>query len=69
MQTVYPDGDGDGYGLLSGAVQSCTVSAGWSVVFGDCDDGNGAVNPAAVEVCGNGVDDDCDGSIDEGCPP
>ena len=31
----------------------------------DCDDGNGAVNPDADEVC-NALDDDCDGSIDVG---
>jgi ribosomal protein S19 len=34
----------------------------------DCDDKNAAVHPGAPEVCGNGVDDNCDGRIDEGCP-
>ena len=34
----------------------------------DCNDANPAVHPGAVEVC-NGVDDDCDGQVDEGCPP
>ncbi|MCA9604655.1 MAG: putative metal-binding motif-containing protein [Myxococcales bacterium] len=34
----------------------------------DCDDGEASVNPGAMELC-NGTDDDCDGSIDEGCPP
>ena len=34
----------------------------------DCDDGNPAVHPGATEVCGNGVDDNCNGQIDEGCP-
>ena len=31
----------------------------------DCDEGNAAVNSAAAEVC-NGIDDNCDGVIDEG---
>jgi hypothetical protein len=32
----------------------------------DCDDTDPAVNPDASEVCGNGQDDDCDGTSD-GC--
>ena len=32
----------------------------------DCDDMNPSINPSAPEVCGNGVDDDCDGMMDEG---
>ncbi len=35
----------------------------------DCDDRNAAVSPLKTEVCGNGIDDDCDGSEDEGCTP
>ncbi len=34
---------------------------------GDCDDGNDAVYPGAPEACGYGVDDDCDGVVDEDC--
>jgi hypothetical protein len=33
--------------------------------LGDCNDEDATVNPGAEEVCGNGVDDDCDGTIDE----
>jgi hypothetical protein len=32
---------------------------------GDCDDADVAVNPLATEVC-NGIDDDCEGGVDEG---
>ncbi len=31
----------------------------------DCDDFNPLVSGTATEICGNGVDDDCDGAVDE----
>jgi hypothetical protein len=33
----------------------------------DCNDANAAVHPGAPEVCGNKIDDNCDGQVDEGC--
>jgi hypothetical protein len=66
--TWYQDKDGDGY---AGATkQSCTEPEGgnWSttkIPEGDCDDQTASVNPGATEVC-NGIDDNCNGDIDEG---
>ncbi len=34
----------------------------------DCDDGNPLINPGAIEVAGDGVDNDCNGKIDEPLP-
>jgi hypothetical protein len=64
VATCYKDSDGDGYhGTAAGA--ACTAPAGYSFLSTDCDDGDAAVNPAATDVC-NDVDDDCDGSVDDG---
>jgi hypothetical protein len=34
----------------------------------DCDDAHPDVRPGAVDTCGDGVDQDCDGVADQGCP-
>ena len=63
----YPDADSDGYGS-GAAVMACDGGANTAEVLGDCDEGNAAVNPGETEVCGNHLDDDCDGTTN-GCNP
>ncbi|MBL7887420.1 MAG: T9SS type A sorting domain-containing protein [Flavobacterium sp.] len=61
-QIEYLDADGDGFGTT---VQvACGASSS-----GDCNDSNNAVHPNATEVCYDGIDNNCDGTIDEGCTP
>ena len=38
---------------------------GYTTCDGDCDDLDDMVNPGMTEVCGNGIDDDCNGQVDE----
>jgi hypothetical protein len=65
---LYPDGDLDGYGRSDAPINACAGPPGFAILAGDCNDGNGAINPAATELC-NGIDDDCDGATDEGITP
>jgi len=66
--TYYADADGDTYGDATMTQTSCTGAPGGYVADDtDCDDTDNSVNPGATEICGNSVDDDCDGDIDEMC--
>ncbi|MCB9677907.1 MAG: hypothetical protein H6737_22605 [Alphaproteobacteria bacterium] len=66
FQDWFTDDDGDGYGDASDTpVSACEDVAGRVLDATDCDDADADVSPAATEVC-DGVDQDCDGSVDEG---
>ena len=66
--TWYADGDGDGIGGAVGVVAGCERPRGSFVtVGGDCNDDDPEVGPERLERC-NGIDDDCDGEVDEGAP-
>ena len=61
--TWYRDEDGDGFG--GAPEESCAQGEGYVDVAGDCDDANATVYPNAEEIC-DGIDNDCDGLLDEG---
>ncbi len=62
--TWYLDDDGDGAGDPASTTLSCTLPAGYSASGTDCDDTNASAYPGALENC-DGVDEDCDGTVDE----
>ena len=64
-KTFYKDYDKDGYGTSATTIQACAAPPGYVSSAGDCNDKNKAINPGAAEIC-NGVDDNCDGIIDNG---
>jgi trimeric autotransporter adhesin len=62
----YLDNDGDGY-FTGSPISSCT-SPGTNYTSapiggGDCNDNNPLINPGAVEIYGNNIDENCDGLI------
>ena len=59
------DTDGDGFGQLSESFLTCDAPDNAVDNAEDCDDDNPDVYPGAEEYC-NGIDDNCDGQIDEG---
>lgn len=65
--TYYADADGDGFGDPAVDSSACAPPVGYVLNNTDCNDANNTIYPGATEVCGNGIDDDCDGQIDEGC--
>jgi hypothetical protein len=55
VDCVDKDGDGWPVGPDCGPIQ-------------DCDDNDATIHPGAPEVCGDGVDQNCNGTPDDGCP-
>ena len=65
--TWHEDADQDGFGAGSGEV-FCEAPSPFHVEDGsDCDDADPRTFPGAQEIC-DGVDNDCDGEVDDACP-
>lgn len=60
----YADADNDGYGNAAVTQSSCDQPAGYVADNTDCDDAASTIHPGAADLC-NGIDDNCDGVIDE----
>ncbi len=68
--TFYSDFDGD---LFSNGltITQCLLPAHYfpashfSALIGDCNDADNTLNPSATEICGNNIDENCNGQIDE----
>ncbi len=65
LGTFYADADGDGYGDADSSESACEPSEGYVSDDTDCDDAVADTFPGAEEVC-DGVDNDCNGDIDDG---
>lgn len=62
----YKDADGDQFGTDMLPLLRCVGPPGYVRWGEDCDDADPGVNPDAVDVCEDGLDQDCDGNADCG---
>ncbi|WP_264510953.1 YDG domain-containing protein [Flavobacterium sp. N1719] len=72
--TYYADTDNDGYGNPASSIVSCLPLVGYVANDLDCNDASNTIYPGAVDVCYDGIDNDCNGNIDNiglpgGCIP
>ncbi|MAA77663.1 MAG: hypothetical protein CL916_00265 [Deltaproteobacteria bacterium] len=65
-EVFFLDGDGDGFG--GEEVYACSIPDGYVLDGGDCNDDDNEIFPQAIEQCGDEIDQNCDGLIDnEAC--
>ncbi len=67
--TYFRDYDLDGYGILNDSKCLCSPYGHYlASQAGDCNDSNAQIYPGNTEKC-NGIDDNCDGLVDNNCTP
>lgn len=59
--TYYQDLDNDGYGNAAVSQTGCAAIPGYVTNNTDCNDNNNAIHPGAIDIAGNGIDEDCNG--------
>ncbi|MFY0568746.1 putative metal-binding motif-containing protein [Archangium lansingense] len=73
LLNYYTDGDGDGYGAGAPVAQGCAPPAGLVTNNTDCNDGNSAVYPGAIKLCGTGACRNqvqaCVNGVEQTCTP
>jgi hypothetical protein len=61
----YADTDSDGYGDPDSQTMACTMPEGHADNADDCDDGDPGVSPLGTEFPNDGIDNNCNGTVDE----
>ncbi len=62
LLTWYADIDGDGYGDSGNAQEACAQPQGFVSNANDCNDVEALAYTGAVDLCDNGIDEDCSGA-------
>jgi hypothetical protein len=57
----FTDNDGDGFGDTLTGSMTCVPAVNQVLNGTDCDDANAAINPNAIDIPSNGIDEDCSG--------
>jgi hypothetical protein len=60
----FADSDGDGFGDAAALISTCVQPQGYVTNSADCNDTDANINPGAEDIAGNGIDENCDGQID-----
>lgn len=61
LASFYKDADGDGFGDSAEKMEAVTAPVGYVDNDYDCNDNDPLINPDASEICGDGIDNNCDG--------